>query len=210
MQIKCRDINKSFGDRILFTDYNLEINQGDFICIYGKSGCGKSTLLNMIGSLEKPTSGQIEFLSDGKVYNTTQHYRQIRNKFVNFVFQNFALIQSKTVKYNLLFSMQEMKISKGEKIKVIKTELEKVGLHDRLESYVYELSGGEQQRVALVRALLKPGEFILTDEPTGNLDVENKEVVLELMKSIHNQGKTVVVVTHDEDFKDYATKVIEL
>ncbi len=210
MLIRCRNINKSFGDRILFLNYNLEINQGDFVCIYGKSGCGKSTLLNMIGSLEKPTSGQIEILSDGRVYNTLQHYRQIRNKFVNFVFQNFALIQSKTVKYNLLFSMQEMKISKVEKLKIIEVELEKVGLLDRLESLVYELSGGEQQRVALVRALLKPGDFILADEPTGNLDAENKEIVLELMKSIHNQGKTVIVVTHDEDFKEYATKIIEL
>lgn len=208
--IRCREINKSFKEHQIFSNYNLEINEGEFVCIYGKSGCGKTTLLNMIGSLEKPSSGQIEYLINSKVYNTKQHYRVIRNNFVNFVFQNFALIQSKTVKYNLLFAMQEMKLSKKEKIERIDEELKKVGLENRIDSLVYELSGGEQQRIALVRSLLKPGDILLADEPTGNLDDVNKHLVIEMLKDIHSQGKTVIIVTHDEEFKKHASKVIEL
>lgn len=208
--IRCSNIEKSFGKTKLFENYNLEIKLGEFVCIYGKSGSGKTTLLNMIGTLEKYDSGIIEYLINSKVYNAKQSYRVIRNEFVNYIFQNFALLQDKTVCYNLKFVMQDLKISKQEKLNKIKNELNKIGLIDKLDSFVYELSGGEQQRIALVRSLLKSGDILLADEPTGSLDETNKQIVMEMLVDMHRNGKTIVVVTHDDDFKKFATRVIEL
>ncbi|MFV0498868.1 MAG: ATP-binding cassette domain-containing protein [Bacilli bacterium] len=210
MVIKCKNVYKKFDKNEIISNCNLEIEAGEFVCIYGKSGSGKTTLLNMIGSLEDVSEGSIEFLKDGKVYNTIQHKKFIRKNLVNFIFQNFALIQMKTVKYNLLFSMQELKLSKTEKLKLINQELTRVGLVDKIDSYIYELSGGEQQKVAILRALLKPCEIILADEPTGSLDEDNRQMVVEFFKEINDEGKTIIVVSHDKIFKSHASRIIEL
>lgn len=208
--IKCSNIVKRFNSKNLFSNYNLEIEAGEFVCIYGPSGSGKTTLLNMIGTLEKLDSGKIEFNIDGKTYNTKNHTMYIRSKVVNFIFQNYALIQKKTVLYNLMLALSDSKLSKTDKKAIILKKLQEVGIQDKINSHIYELSGGEMQRVAITRAMLKSGEVILADEPTGSLDEENKRNIIELLQLAHSQGKTVVVVTHDNDFKDVATRVINL
>ncbi len=208
--IKCSNVVKRFDKRNLFDNYDLEINEGEFVCIYGASGSGKTTLLNMIGTLEKLDSGKIEFNIDGKVYNTKKNTMYIRSKVVNFIFQNYALIQKKTVLYNLMLALSDSKLSKQEKQEMISKKLEEVGIEDKINSFVYELSGGEMQRVAITRAMLKSGDVLLADEPTGSLDEENKRNIIELLQLAHSQGKTVIVVTHDNDFKDIATRVINL
>ncbi len=208
--IKCIDVSKKFKSKELFNNFNLEIEAGEFLCIYGESGCGKSTLLNMIGSLEQVDDGEIIYEVDSTKYSCKKDYRKIRNKHVNFIFQNFALLQDKTVKDNLLFAMQEMKKSKEEKQKLIVSGLAEVGLTDRMDSYVYELSGGEQQRISLVRAFLKTGNIILADEPTGSLDEKNRDIIIDLLKLAHKEGNTIVVVTHDPIFRDISTKVLKL
>lgn len=208
--ISCNNITKKFKNKLIFNNFNLTINENEFVCIYGPSGSGKSTLLNMIGTLEKPNKGFIEYNIEGVKYNSIKNYKVIRNKHINFIFQNFALLSDKTIKDNLLFAMQTESLNKEEKLELINNELSKVGLSDRLNSYVYELSGGEMQRIALVRAFLKSGNIILADEPTGSLDLENKLVIMEMLKEAHKNGATVIVVTHDFEFKKLATKIIEL
>ncbi len=205
--IKLKNVSKSFGKKSIISNYNLTIEDGDFILIFGKSGCGKSTLLNLIGSLEKADNGAVEYNFD-KLYNTKKDYMKIRKEYVSYVFQNFALLQSQTVLQNLMFSLKETRISKSEKSLRINEELQRIGMGDRASSYVYELSGGEQQRIAVARAILKPHKVILADEPTGNLDETNSKVIMDYLKELNNNSETIVVVSHDDNLKEYANKII--
>ncbi len=205
--IELKNISKSFGNKLVITDFNLTIEEGDFILIYGKSGCGKSTLLNLIGSLEKANSGTIKYHYD-QVYDTNKNFMKIRKEYVSYIFQNFALLQSQTVLQNLLFALKETKMSKSEKSVRINEELNKIGMVNRASSYIYELSGGEQQRIAVARAILKPHKVILADEPTGNLDESNAKIIMDYLKELNKQQETIIVVSHDEKLKPYANKVI--
>lgn len=204
--IEVKNISKKFKKREVISDLSLKIEQGDFVCIFGDSGCGKTTLLNLIGALDKVDEGEITF----DTYNTRKHYMYIRKNFVSYVFQNFALQRSKTVLQNLKFALLGSKLSSTEKNELIREELKKVGLLDRLNSYVYELSGGEQQRIALVRAVIKPHKVILADEPTGNLDEANADIVLKHLKELNDKGETIIIVSHDKSVAKYATKVVNL
>ncbi len=208
--IEIKNIGKKFNKHQLFKDFSYTINEGDFVCIFGESGCGKSTLLNMIGSLEPLDSGDITYSFNNQEYSVLKDSKFIRKNIVSYVFQNFALLNDETVLNNLLFAMESTSISRSEKHYRINEELSKINMNDRAKSYAYELSGGEQQRIALVRAILNPSTVILADEPTGNLDLKNKEIIIEQLKKINESGKTIIVVTHDETFKEVATKTIVL
>ncbi len=208
--IEIKNINKSFKHQILFSDFNYKINEGEFVCIYGESGCGKSTLINMIGSLEGLDSGEVTFTYEGKEWSVLKDKKFIRKNIVSYVFQNFALINDETVLNNLLFAMKSVKMTKSEKMEKIREELKNINLLSKINSYVYELSGGEAQRIALVRAVLKPSTVILADEPTGNLDEKNKGIIMKQLQQINKSGKTVVVVTHDLEFKNIADTTLEL
>ena len=129
---------------------------------------------------------------------------------INYLFQNFALIESISVRENLLIGLEYVKISKQEKIKKINEVLKKVNLNDYLNKKVYELSGGEQQRIALARIMLKPGNIVLADEPTGNLDKKNSKMVLELLKALQKDGKTIIIVTHNEEVANKCDRIIKL
>lgn len=197
------DLRKRFGEKELFSDLSFQIADGDFICFSGESGKGKTTLLNIIGMIEPPTSGKILF--DGEEIKTNrQRLNFFRNK-VGFIFQNFALVEGKTVEQNLSLvrksNRQDMSIEEA---------LAKVGLSDKLKSKVYTLSGGEQQRVALARLFIKKCDIILADEPTGSLDSHNAIMVINILKTLNAQGKTVVMVTHDETVKQLCNRIIEL
>ncbi len=189
--ISINNVTKSFGEKDLFQDLNLEIPDGSFIVFAGKSGCGKTTLLNMIGGLEKPDSGQI--IVDGldiyKKRNLTDYFTYK----VGFLFQNFALVEDRTVYKNL--QLVQKKARTGHTIEDI---LDELGILDKKDELVYRLSGGEQQRVALARLMYKRCDIILADEPTGSLDNENAEAVMDILHRINGQGKTVIVVTHSE------------
>ncbi|WP_422659873.1 ABC transporter ATP-binding protein [Paenibacillus sp. EC2-1] len=201
--ISIQNLNKFFGDQALFKNFNLEIESGDFVIISGPSGCGKTTLLNMIGAIEPIESGSIRVdgvdLSDKK--NQLNYFRTR----VGFLFQNFALVDHKTVKDNLQMIRKDSRTNLS-----INDALQRVGLEDKLNSKVYTLSGGEQQRVALARLMLKKCDLILADEPTGSLDHNNANIVLNILKDFNDQGKTIVLVTHDEEIKKQGNKVVHL
>jgi putative ABC transport system ATP-binding protein len=192
--IKITDLTKSFGGRILFSNFNLEIATGEFVVLTGPSGCGKTTLLNMIGALEPFEWGEIvvDGINISKKRNLLNYYR---NK-VGFLFQNFALIENKTVLENL--QMVKTEFRSGVKIKDALLEL---GIMDTYGSKVYTLSGGEQQRVALARLMIKRCDIILADEPTGSLDKDNSEIIINNLVKLNEAGKTVVLVTHNEEYK---------
>lgn len=201
--IEIKNVSKQFDDNILFSDFNLTIEDGDFIIFTGPSGCGKTTLLNMIGAIEKIDSGKI--IVDGvDIKNTKNHLKYFRTK-IGFLFQNFALVDNKTVKENLKFIRKDCKTNLS-----IEEALKLVGLEKKLNKKVYTLSGGEQQRVALARLMLKKCDVILADEPTGSLDKKNALDIINILKQLNEQGKIIILVTHDEEIKKQGNRVVNL
>lgn len=196
-------LNKRFGEKVLFQDFSFMINDGEMVCFSGKSGAGKTTLLHMIGMIEPFDSGQL--LINGKVCKTKREKRMFFRKEVGFLFQNFALIENKTVRENLELVHHKYRTDFS-----VEEALDIVMLLDKIDQKVFTLSGGEQQRVALARLYLKQCHIILADEPTGSLDSENAEKVVETLMAFNRQGKTVIVVTHDESIKNRMDKVFIL
>ena len=199
--IELKNVCKKFGDHVIFENYNLKIDVGEFIILSGDSGCGKTTLLNIIGGLEKPDDGKV-LVNGLDVYNKKNQLELYRHVY-GFLFQNFGLIENKTVRENL--SIFKKSALSGVSIE---EALSYVGLSGKSDSVVYELSGGEQQRIALARLLIKKCSIILADEPTGSLDKNNAETVLSLLDGLNRDGKTIVLVTHDEKIKQSGRKVI--
>ncbi len=208
--LKLNGINKSFGKKNVLKDFSLSIKKGEMVAITGPSGCGKSTLLNIIGLIDDFQNGSYQFdgMENIKV-NSSQASSIIRNK-ISYLFQNFALMDSKTVEENLMLALFYQKLSKHEKKKRISQALEQVGLKSYENDNIFELSGGEQQRVAIARAILKPSIVILADEPTGSLDRKNKEIVLDLLRKLNQDGKTILIVTHDPEVAEACSRTIEL
>lgn len=201
--IELININKSFGDKVLFDDYNLKIKRGEFVIISGDSGSGKTTLLNMIGALEKVDAGQIK-VNGIDILNKRNQLKYYRNT-VGFLFQNFVLLEDKTVYQNLNIIRKNNRSGLS-----IEEALKKVGLEDCINSKVYTLSGGEQQRVALARLMIKKCTLILADEPTGSLDRRNAERVLSILKQLNKEGVTIILVTHNDELKEKGDRIIEL
>ncbi|KSU49939.1 bacteriocin ABC transporter ATP-binding protein [Exiguobacterium indicum] len=201
--IEIRQLNKSFQGKILFENLSLTISKGDFVIFSGPSGCGKTTLLNMIGALEPIDTGTI--VVDGKdITNKRNQLAYFRTK-LGFLFQNFALVDQKTVRQNLEIVQKRYRSGK-----TIEEVLTSVGLSDKIDQKVFMLSGGEQQRVALARLMLKQCDIILADEPTGSLDQANAERVMALLQELNDQGKTVILVTHDEAIKRQGKRLVEI
>lgn len=208
--VEIKKISKKFGDKVVFTDLSYTINDGKMIAIVGPSGCGKSTLLNIIGLLDTDYSGEV--LYDGQLISKSSEKKRdeyIRNN-INYLFQNYALIETDTVEENLMLALEYEKLTKNEKIKKINNSLELVGLKDFNKKEVFTLSGGEQQRVALARIILKRGNVVLADEPTGNLDRNNSNKVMEILKALQKQGRTIIIVTHDESLASQCDDIIRL
>lgn len=199
--LELRNIEKKFTERSVFKDFNLTINKGEMVALVGASGCGKTTLLNIIGTLDYEYKGEV-FINGKKVGKDLISTMLIRRKNLAYLFQNFALIDSQTVEENLkIVSSNHKKILKSLRI---------VGLEDKLKSKIFTLSGGEQQRVAMARILLKECDIILADEPTGSLDYKNTENIFNILLKLKEQGKTIIVVTHDRTLLSYFDKVVEL
>lgn len=201
--IKITNITKSYKNHVLLDSISFDIEQGDFIIISGESGSGKSTLLNIIGLLEKPDKGSVNY--EGVPSLTTKNIRLLRRNFLGYLFQSYGLLENETVLYNLNLA------SKFSENKNIEDVLEKVNLNKNIaKRKVFELSGGEQQRLALARLLIKPCSLILADEPTGNLDKENSIMIMAHLVNLNKEGKTIICVTHDENFFSIGNKLITL
>lgn len=201
--IELQNVSKSFDDKVLFDNLNLKIDAGEFVIIIGESGCGKTKLLNMIGGLEPVTDGKI--IVDGLEITNAKNLKKYYRDIVGFVFQNFALVEQKTVKENLL-----MVHPKGRSNVTIEEALHSVGMKNTLLQKVYSLSGGEQQRIALARLRLKNCKLILADEPTGSLDRNNGQLVMDILHQLNKEGKTVLMVTHDESLIQESDIIIQL
>jgi putative ABC transport system ATP-binding protein len=202
-------IHKKFPGRTVFAGFNLEIEKGEQVAITGPSGSGKSTLLNMIGLLEKPDRGEIRILGkQAPSPRSRAANRQLRHH-IGYLFQNFALIDDASVKQNLEIALTYAGRRPAKKERIAEA-LRHVGLPGTEDRRVFSLSGGEQQRVAVARLLLKPCDVILADEPTGALDTTNRDIVLGLLTELNRAGKTVVIATHDQDVMDACSRVVPL
>ncbi|MEE1312731.1 MAG: ATP-binding cassette domain-containing protein [Lachnospiraceae bacterium] len=201
--IEIKELTKIYDNKVIFDHFNLRINKGDFFIISGVSGKGKTTLLNIIGGLEKAEKGIV--LVKGQDVLKMKNKRKYFGQVVGFLFQNFVLLENKTVYDNL-------KLIKKENRSDISMEkaLDLVGMKDSINRKIYTLSGGEQQRIALARLLLKKCDVVLADEPTGSLDKTNKFIVMNLLKKMNKMGKTIIMVTHDEELIQKGNKVLEL
>ena len=212
--IELTGINKSFslGKNTVnvLDNINLRIEEGSFLGIVGQSGSGKSTLSNIIAGLLKPTKGKVEIdgrniwkLSDRKI-------SEFRNKTLGFVFQSFNLIPSLTALENVMLPLAYSKIRNKKRTELAKIELERVGLLERMNHKPFEMSGGQMQRVAIARAMINKPKIIICDEPTGNLDTESSENVMNILREINCGGVTVIMVTHNPEYKKYFTGLITL
>lgn len=190
---------------------NLTINQGEFVMIMGKSGSGKTTLLNILGFLDKFDDGSY-FFEYNNVTNLNENKRsEFRNTNIGFVFQQFNLVETLNVFQNVELPMiYNSKFSKKERKERVERSIKVVGLLDKVKQKPLQLSGGQQQRVAIARALVNDPQIIFADEPTGALDSETGIEIMNLLKSLNDSGKTVIMVTHDPDLTNYATKLINL
>lgn len=207
--ISLKNINKSFGSNKILENFNLEIKKGESIAILGKSGSGKSTLLNIIGLLDEFDSGEFNILENKNIKPSSKEAEKLRRYEIGYIFQNFALIDNVTVSENLDISLAYRDDIEDKNIAKLKM-LEEVGLEDKIDSKVYELSGGEQQRVSIAMVFLKPCNIILADEPTGSLDDMNKKIIMEFLEKANKDGKTLIIVTHDKDVSKICERIVEL
>ncbi|MCP0887557.1 ABC transporter ATP-binding protein [Ligilactobacillus sp. WILCCON 0076] len=200
--ILLRKVSKIYDRVSLLENINLEIPQGSFCSISGKSGAGKTTLLKIIAGMDAPSSGQV--ILDGSDLRKYK-YPELWGKRFSFVFQNYFLLDDKTVKSNL--KIAQKKISEDAMI----AALASVGLRSELlYQPVYRLSGGEKQRVGIARATIKPFDVLIADEPTGNLDHQNSQAVIKIFQNLQAMGKTIIVVSHDDDFQKVANQKLYL
>ena len=189
---------------------SLKVDRGEFVAIIGQSGSGKSTLMNMLGLLDVPTGGK--YMLDGKdvSHMTDDEMSEIRNKEIGFIFQGFNLIPSLTAIGNVELPLVYRGVKKEERHKLAVEALERVGLGHRMDHLPKQMSGGQQQRVAIARAVAARPPIILADEPTGNLDSHSGEDVMKILHELHSEGRTVILITHDNGIADEAQRVIRI
>ncbi len=212
--IQLTDIKKVFRTDEVETwaldNVSLKVNEGEFVAIMGPSGCGKSTLLNILGLLDTPTDGT--YLLNGVDVSKMKETDRInvRKGVIGFVFQSFNLIDELTVEENIELPLLYMGIPKKERKKRVQEVMERVNISHRNKHFPAQLSGGQQQRVAIARAVIASPKIILADEPTGNLDSKNGEEVMQLLSELHQEGTTIVMVTHSQHDAGYANRTVKL
>lgn len=212
--IKLTKLTKNFtsdaGVTSAIRNVDLNINAGEYVSIAGPSGCGKSTLLSILGLLETSSSGQY-LLNGYEVHDLDVYQRaEIRNKEIGFIFQAFNLIGDLTVLENVALPLTYRKMKKNEQLEIAMNSLKKVNMADRAKYYPTQLSGGQQQRIAVARSLVVDPSILLADEPTGNLDTANGGAIMDLFDELHNEGRTICMVTHDARFAKRSGRVIQL
>ena len=211
--IRLRNISKSFGrpdqGRLqVLRDIDCTIASGEFVAIVGPSGSGKSTLMNILGLLDQPDDGVYTLAGEPVAGRTPDELARLRNRRIGFVFQQFHLLPRTTAVENVELPLVYSDVVDHEELAV--AALCRVGLEDRLSHFPSQLSGGQQQRVAIARALVTDPELILADEPTGNLDRESAEEVMQLLSELNDGGRTIVLITHDHDLAARCSRVLRI
>ncbi len=210
LQNICKEFSTETVRTLALQNIDLSISRGEFLAIMGPSGCGKSTLLNIVGTLDRPTSGS--YLLNGKEIAglSTAELTKIRKGKIGFIFQAFNLIDELTVRQNIELPLSYLNITATERRNRVGELLERMNMSHRVNHYPRQLSGGQQQRVAIARALVTNPDIILADEPTGNLDSKNGIEVMELLTDLNAAGTTVMMVTHSDRDAAYAHRTITL
>ncbi len=189
---------------------DLDIKEGEFVSIMGPSGCGKSTLMNVLGLLDNPTTGKYHFLDEEVSGYSEQQRADFRKQNIGFVFQSFNLIDELTVYENVELPLLYLGVPGAERKERVTAMLERMGVGHRHSHYPQQLSGGQQQRVAVSRALITNPKIVLADEPTGNLDSQHGDEVMNLLKDLNQQGTTIVMVTHSPAYAAYGNRTVNL
>lgn len=205
--IELRNINKKFNDRIVLENLNYNFYEGNSYALIGASGAGKTTLLNIIGKLEEADSGDI-IVNDINL-NKIKEKDYFKN-YLSYLFQNFGLIENKSIQENLMLAFIGEKISKLEMQKKMNEALKRVHLDVNLNRKIYTLSGGEAQRVALAKTILKDSPIILADEPTASVDQKNSEEIIELILSLKKENKIIIIATHSPDIYNQVDHILEI
>ena len=212
--IEIRDICKIYNpgeNEVRALDHvSLQIDRGEFVAIIGQSGSGKSTLMNLLGCLDIPTSGMYVLNRSDVSHLTDDELSDIRNAEIGFIFQGFNLIAGLTAFENVELPLIYRGVPKKERYELASAALEKVGLTNRMSHRPSEMSGGQQQRVAIARAIAQAPPVILADEPTGNLDSASSQEIIKILKELHAEGRTVILITHDNDIAAQAKRVIRI
>ncbi|MBQ5675832.1 MAG: ABC transporter ATP-binding protein [Lachnospiraceae bacterium] len=206
----CKIYNPGENEVRALDGVSLQIKHGEYVAIIGQSGSGKSTLMNMLGCLDVPSSGAYILNGCDVSHMTDDELSDIRNKEIGFIFQGFNLIAALTALENVELPLIYRGVPKKERERLSIAALEKVGLGHRMDHKPSEMSGGQQQRVAIARAIAQAPPIILADEPTGNLDSNSSKEIIEILKELHKDGRTVILITHDNEIAEQAKRVIKI
>lgn len=206
----CKIYNPGENEVRALDHVDLQIDRHEFVAIIGQSGSGKSTLMNMLGCLDVPTSGTYYLNGQDVSHLTDDELSDIRNREIGFIFQGFNLIANMTALENVELPLIYRGVSRKEREELSKTALKKVGLEKRMDHKPSEMSGGQQQRVAIARAIAQAPPVILADEPTGNLDSGSTKEIMGILKELHREGRTVILITHDNEIAARAKRIIRI
>lgn len=206
----CKIYNPGENEVKALNHVSLTIDENEFVAIIGQSGSGKSTLMNMLGCLDVPTSGSYFLHGQDVSHMSDNELSDVRNKEIGFIFQGFNLIAGLTALENVELPLIYRGVGKRERLRLADTALNKVGLDKRKTHRPSEMSGGQQQRVAIARAIAQAPPIILADEPTGNLDSGSSKEIMEILKSLHEEGRTVILITHDNEIAKQAKRIIKI
>ena len=212
--LKLHDLYKVYRteevETVALNGVNVEVDQGDFVAIMGPSGCGKSTLLNIVGLLDNPSDGDYFFFDENVARYSEEKRSKIRKKNVGFIFQNFNLIDELNVAENIELALLYHDMPASERKRRVGEAMDRMGIAHRARHMPGQLSGGQQQRVAVARAVVGDQPLILADEPTGNLDSAHGQEVMEMLRSLNEDGTTILMVTHSAAHADYARRTVDL
>ncbi|WP_286883276.1 ABC transporter ATP-binding protein [Aneurinibacillus sp. UBA3580] len=210
--IELKGISRHYKDGrekiTVLEDVNLNVQQGEFVSILGPSGSGKSTLLNILGLLDKPNAGTYLLSGEDMTGHRGGRLAVVRNRHIGFIFQQFMLVPRLTVSENVALPLQYTRLSGRERCRRVDEALEQVGMLARKKDVPANLSGGQKQKVAIARAIATSPSLLLADEPTGNLDIGSKQEVVTILKQLHEQGRTIMLVTHDHDLARVADRIL--
>lgn len=212
--VEIRDVCKIYNpgeNEVRALDHvSVNIDEGEFVAIIGQSGSGKSTLMNMLGCLDVPSSGSYHLHGQSVSELDDDELSDIRNREIGFIFQGFNLIPNLTAIENVELPLIYRGVGKSKRMELSRIALEKVGLGNRMDHKPAEMSGGQQQRVAIARAIAQAPPVILADEPTGNLDSRSSQEIMGILKELHSEGRTVILITHDNEIASQAKRVIKI
>jgi len=208
--IELMKVTKTYEKEEILSNINLTVEKGEMIAIVGESGKGKTTMLNVIGLIDKKDKGDLFLFDKNSPSIHSKSAMMLRRKKIGYLFQNYGLVDDETVKWNLNLALEYKKLNKKNKSEKVNELLQEFGLSHLKEKMIYQLSGGEQQRIAIIRLILQDSDLILADEPTASLDAENEKTILKYLKQLNERGKTIVVVTHNKDILPYFSRVISL